>query len=392
VVSGSNEEARVATMKLGGGGWLAVAFAGALQQAPPAAKVPRFEPQAVTVGDGPLLLLSRRDTSTGEPVDRWDVVAPDVRLEAQPFLRLIGDLEPIGRVSPGVIVVRSHGMPRGLVALDLVQARATPFGDVDALDVDGRGAITFACDPPQDHHLDGKDRGIARLVEVPFDGGAPRTIVALPHGVERNLLRTRVSPDGRHVAWSYPWDAEGMPGASLTVVDRASGRIVRSWSSIDVAIAPESSSIALLEFAWLDEKTLRYGDSEGGFRWVDVEIAGGTTVAIHPVGPLGLAHGEPPLDLVPPCAGLRATRGLFEVGDDKLWFLGDSEPIVDARTPLGAQSAWFRVAPGGRFALLEREEGLRRDTLLLIGGTRQRVLLGDAATRAWGWLTPAAAK
>jgi len=115
-------------------------------------------------------------------------------------------------------------------------------------------------------------------------------------------------------------------------------------------------------------------------------------VAIHPIGPLGLSHQEPTLEPLPACAGLRATRGLFEVDGDKLWFLGDEAPIVDARAPLGAQSAWFRLAPDGRFALLEREEGLQRETLLLIGATRQRVLLGDAATRAWGWLGPAAAR
>lgn len=145
-----------------------------------------------------------------------------------------------------------------------------------------------------------------------------RVLAQLPKGVEQSLLRARVASDGRHVAWATPWNA-GVPdtpgfvrGAALIVVDAASGETVRAWDGIEVAISPFSSSMATLEFTWLDAKTLRYGDTQlatgsdgqasrhaGTFRWVDVALDRREVIAAWPLGPMELSHDLPSTEREP---------------------------------------------------------------------------------------------
>ncbi len=363
----------------------------------PIDELPFFQLTPVEVGTGPLLLVSERDSTTSEPWDLWQVVAPGRSLEPQRFLRVIGDVEPVARVGPHALVMMSRGQARGLVVIDLAMARCTPLGDFEPLDVQGGVVVAFAGDGEQERHLEGKKEGGARLVELPLAGGKSRRLVELPRGVTQTLLRARLSPGGRLLAWSYPWDLGEQKGASLVVVERATGRIVHQWNGIDVEVAPWSSSSATLEFVWLDEQRLRYSDTEpadridggrrfeGKFRCIDVDVESGNVVATHLLGAMGLRHDVPSREPDPVPAAPRSPKGLFEVGDGKLWFLGDTEPIVDVAAPLAVTCPSFALSPDGRFALLQRDRELIHEVVLIHGGTRQRSPIGGPATRVHGW-------
>ena len=329
---------------------------------------------------------------------RWQLLAPDSRIAPQCFLETQAEYQPVGRSGADVLLLQRAEREGGLIAVDVLRGTVTPLGQFEPLAVADCGVVAFVADPAHDHHLDGKDAGVAQLVLVPLDGGKQKPICTLPHGVERGWMHVKVAPDGRYVAWSTPWDLADRKGASLTVVERETGRTLRSWSAIEIAVSPASSSMATLEFAWLDAKTLRYGDTElavgadgqvtpmgGTFRWVDVAIDSGDVIAIHPVSQMELRHGEPSLEPEPAPLAPRAPRGLFEVGGGKLWFLGDEAPVADFNAPTGADSVWFRLSPDGRFALLERESGADHESFLLLGGTRQRLRLAGSTARMFGW-------
>ena len=293
------------------------------------------------------------------PARRWHLLAPDTRITAQCFLETDTDDRPIGRSGADV--------RRGTV---------TPLGQFEPLAAADCGVVAFVADPPHDHHLDGKDEGIAPLVLVPLDGSKLAPICTLPHGVERGLMHVQVAPDGRHLAWSTPWDLADRKGAWLTVVERETGRAVRSWSAIEIAVGADGPVTPM----------------GGTFRWIDVAIDSGDVIAIHPVGPMELRHGEPSLEPEPAPLAPRAPRGLFEVGGGKLWFLGDQAPVADFNAPTGADSVWFRLSPDGRFALLERESGADHESFLLIGGTRQRLRLAESTARMFGWFAAPSAR
>ncbi len=387
---------------------------------------PQFVTHPIAPIHGPALLLREPLADRGEGWLRYRVLAPALGLQAQPLLEVAGEVEPFGFAGTRALVLRSTSEPKGLLLIELATGRVQRLDEqpeewAAPLHLSDHGALLFRSDPPHDWHLDGADEGRAWLSLQPADGGAPRVVAQLPKGVERSLLRARVAPDGRHVAWATPWDA-GVPGtpgflegAALVVVDAASGATVRTWDGIEVAVSPFSSSMATLEFTWLDGRTLRYGDtqfaagSEGGarpfagtFRWIDVALDQREVLAAWPVGPMELSHDQPSREREPTRAtgaadgatgdatgdgaapSGRVTLGWFEVDPSRLWFRGDREPAVDARAPVGAERAWFRVSADGEFALLMRENGATTAAILLVGASRERVPLSPGAT-VLGW-------
>jgi hypothetical protein len=342
---------------------------------------------------GPVLLLRDALAEKGGGWHRHRVLAPAVSLLPQTLLEVDGSFEPHGFAGRGTLVGRCRAARQTLIAIDLATGRVTELesatdADDSPLHLGDHGVLQFRSDPPHDWHIDGADVGKAWLSLQSASGGAARAVVTLPKGVERSLLRARLSPDGRHVAWATPLPAgdsgaaDALKPASLTVVDVASGKAVRSWQGIEVAISPFSSSMATLEFTWLDDRTLRYGDTElaaggnetsrsyaGLFRWIDVALDREQALATWPIGPMELSHDQPNTEPVPvsPTDALAVARGARALR-------GRRHPAVVSR-----RSRAFGRCPGSggrRFRVVSR---LRR----------RRVRAPDAAERSDGGGDPA---
>lgn len=274
------------------------------------------------VPDGPLLLATQPDESTGRRREALFVIDPTgVRPPARALVT-DGNHTVRARVGRGVLLVAVHG-PTRLFRLDLERGEARSlFGDAiaDLVSLDGTrvflveslarhdigyrlaesteskkgGAVAIESAPRPAERLlvvddaaspEAAARPLAgaspfvailaetrdlffvvreepiALVAIPKDGSGERVIATLPDDLVPTLMTADVSPSGRLVGVGAADRSDFFGHRHLFVADVEKGGIVFEKRRIPVAVSKFSSQSPSLVFTWLDDERLRYSES-----------------------------------------------------------------------------------------------------------------------------------
>lgn len=176
-------------------------------------------------------------------------------------------------------------------------------------------------------------------------------------GVQRELT-VEISPSGKYSATSFPT----YMGAGLRISEIATKRCIFERKDIDISVSPYSSDLPNLAFKWIDDQHLRYSETQNRrqsqtsglgrvFVHVDIDVTTGQRVRervfasmwlLHYVGSKNVDDGNwwPDADANPfgqrthklsrpPEVAPRRRIGPFELEGRRLFYLGESNPILD---------------------------------------------------------------
>ena len=182
----------------------------------------------------------------------------------------------------------------------------------------------------EDHTLEGRE-AVNTLVAVPLDGAAaddPARVVELAGGSDF-VAAPRLSPDGRHLAWTR-WNHPNMPwdGTECVVAD------VGADGSLGAAtVVAGDAGTWVTQPAWSPSGALYLSaELDGWLNLCRVETGGGGAEIARPVpvAPMAAEIGGPEWNL-----------GYADYG-----FAGDGTIIAAARS--GGRDRLFRIDPAGR--------------------------------------------
>jgi hypothetical protein len=176
---------------------------------------------------------------------------------------------------------------------------------------------------------------------IPRDAKDPRKVLDLDPSWVPSLTTGSFSPGGTHLALGVCRPDAFFRERDLVVVDVAKGIVTFERRGIPTQQPGSSSAIPSLHVSWVDEDRIRFTES----------VVKGGALGVHTTRvELNLRTKERSEVPPEPPAPTRWDEGLFTREWDKLYFKGDSEPIVArGKDPPGRQMG-IAVSPDGRWA------------------------------------------
>ena len=392
------------------------------------APIPALPAQSLPapVGTGPLLCLTTNSRSEGHPEVTLHVAELAGEGPARPIWRNRDNAQVLARLDQQHLLLASFGNPYALLVLDLaagkhrVLADGAPHefvalhGDAVLHLGDRRGETrteaVWAASDSFLYHTPWRDPAARRrLCEQRFDRIARVAgnlalavtpddtavwVVSLVNASGRALWTApanahstgvAMSPGGQRVAIGCVLpDAKGL----LTVVDLASGAIVRSWPDLPIHVSPLSSFRPTLEFGWHDDEhvvcSLTRGDARGlagNFAFVRYSLATGEVIDEEIYSGLELRHRAPPAPgpapTTPPTPPA-AFKAELDGDTTRVVRVGAKEPLAVFPRATARYDNW-RIAADGQSAIVHPVATPTRCTLFTAARPTGRTLLEQAA-------------